>query len=202
MPPSAEVIVVGAGAAGLAAAAELGRAGLRVTVLEARDRIGGRIYTVADCSGMAIELGAEFIHGMSPEIWQPLKAANVKITEGNGESWCHENGLLSPCNCFPKVEKILERMDDKEPDESFCSFLNRCCSGSKSDAEEQAAKERALAYVVGFNAADPDLVGVHWLVKSMRAEERIEGGRAFRGQHGYRALIEIFRQPFIPARDA
>jgi len=132
MSPFADVIVVGAGAAGLAAAAELGRAGLRVTVLEARDRIGGRIYTVSDSSGMAIELGAEFIHGMPPEIWQPLQAANVKITEGNGESWCHENGLLSPCNFFPKVEKILERMDDKEPDESFCSFLNRCCSKSKT----------------------------------------------------------------------
>jgi glycine/D-amino acid oxidase-like deaminating enzyme len=134
------VIVVGAGAAGLAAAAELGRAGLRVTVLEARDRIGGRMFTLSDSSGIAIELGAEFIHGMPPEIWQPLQAANVKITEGNGESWCHENGLLSPCNFFPKVEKILERMDDKEPDESFCSFLNRCCSGSKADAEEQQQK--------------------------------------------------------------
>jgi monoamine oxidase len=197
MSPSADVIVVGAGAAGLAAAAELGRAGLRVTVLEARDRIGGRIYTASDSSGIAIELGAEFIHGMPPEIWQTLQAANVKITEGNGESWCHENGVLSPCNFFPKVEKILERMDDKEPDESFCSFLNRCCSGSKADAEEQAAKERALAYVVGFNAADPDLVGVHWLVNSMRAEERIEGDRAFRAQHGYRDLIEIYRQQLM-----
>jgi monoamine oxidase len=65
---------VGAGAAGLAAAVELGQAGLSVTVLEARDRIGGRIFTQSDpSSGAAIELGAEFIHGLPPEIWQPPK---------------------------------------------------------------------------------------------------------------------------------
>jgi monoamine oxidase len=45
MSISADLIVVGAGAAGLAAAVELGRAGLAVTVLEARERIGGRIFT-------------------------------------------------------------------------------------------------------------------------------------------------------------
>jgi monoamine oxidase len=68
MSTSADVIVVGAGAAGLAAAAELGRAGLRVTLLEARDRIGGRIFTQTDPSGNAIELGDEFIHGLPPEM--------------------------------------------------------------------------------------------------------------------------------------
>jgi monoamine oxidase len=199
MSTSADVIVVGAGAAGLAAAAELGRAGLRVTLLEARDRIGGRIFTQTDPSGTAIELGAEFIHGLPPEIWQPLRAANVKVTEGQGESWCHQNGLLSPCGFFSKVEKILERMDAKEPDESFCSFLNRCCPDSKADPKERDAKERALAYVVGFNAADPDMVGVHWLVNSMGAEERIEGDRAFRAEHGYKDLIEIFLQQLTAA---
>jgi monoamine oxidase len=195
MSISADVIIVGAGAAGLAAAVELGRAGLAATVLEARDRIGGRIFTRSDpASGAAIELGAEFIHGLPPEIWQPLQARNVKITESQGESWCQANGRLSPCDFFSKVEKILQRMDAKKPDESFCSFLNRCCPDSNADA-----KERALASVVGFNAADPDLVSVHWLVNSMRAEERIEGDRAFRARHGYRDLIEIFQQQLTTA---
>jgi len=195
MSISVDAIIVGAGAAGLAAAAELGRAGLAVTVLEARDRIGGRIFTRSDpSSGAAIELGAEFIHGLPPDVWQPLQARNVKITETQGESWCHQNGRLSPCDFFSKVEKILQRMDAAAPDESFCSFLNRCCPDSNA-----SAKERALAYVVGFNAADPDLIGVHWLVNSMRAEERIEGDRAFRARHGYRDLIEIFLQQLTTA---
>lgn len=60
---TAKVIVVGAGAAGLAAARVLARAGLAVTVLEARDRVGGRAYTAYDLAAHPVELGAEFIHG-------------------------------------------------------------------------------------------------------------------------------------------
>jgi monoamine oxidase len=57
------VIVVGAGLAGLTAAYELGRAGFDVTVLEARDRIGGRVYTVRDPfrDGQHAEAGGEYV---------------------------------------------------------------------------------------------------------------------------------------------
>src|SRR5690606_22043770 len=63
-----DVIVIGAGAAGLAAAAAFGEAGVRVLVLEARDRVGGRIHTlhVPDFP-LPIELGAEFVHGRPEE---------------------------------------------------------------------------------------------------------------------------------------
>ena len=59
-----DVAVIGAGAAGLAAARELSGAGRRVVVLEARERIGGRIFTLHPPDfALPIELGAEFIHG-------------------------------------------------------------------------------------------------------------------------------------------
>jgi len=63
-PRKPTVIVIGAGAAGLSAAAALGEAGLAVAVLEARERIGGRIITLRDpvCQS-PVELGAEFVHG-------------------------------------------------------------------------------------------------------------------------------------------
>ena len=63
-PAIVDVIVMGAGAAGLAAAAELARAGRSVLVLEARERVGGRCWT-RRMAGLEIpvELGAEFIHG-------------------------------------------------------------------------------------------------------------------------------------------
>ena len=62
-------IIIGAGAAGLAAARDLSRAGHEVIVLEARDRMGGRVYTHRDPeSPVPIELGAEFVHGKSPAL--------------------------------------------------------------------------------------------------------------------------------------
>src|SRR5258707_7044145 len=69
-----DIVIIGAGAAGLAAAIELGRAGLAVLMLDARNRIGGRIFTLSDPVCHApVELGAEFIHGRPPEIWSLLE---------------------------------------------------------------------------------------------------------------------------------
>lgn len=59
---TAEVIVLGAGAAGLAAAHTLAQAGRRVIVLEARDRLGGRVWTT-DFAGAPMDLGAAWVHG-------------------------------------------------------------------------------------------------------------------------------------------
>ncbi|MDF0529647.1 NAD(P)/FAD-dependent oxidoreductase [Tsukamurella sp. 8F] len=56
-----DVVVVGAGASGLTAASDLAAAGFSVQVIEARDRIGGRIHTVPDRYGHPIEYGAEFV---------------------------------------------------------------------------------------------------------------------------------------------
>ncbi|MEB4211093.1 flavin monoamine oxidase family protein [Mycobacterium sp. 94-17] len=56
-----DVIVVGAGLSGLTAASDIASAGLSVGVIEARDRIGGRIYTISDDFGHPVEFGAEFV---------------------------------------------------------------------------------------------------------------------------------------------
>jgi monoamine oxidase len=187
-----DVIVIGAGIAGLTAAAQLGRAGLSVLILEARDRAGGRIWTLPNSSDrIPIELGAEFIHGFPPEIWQPLQSANVHITEVEGDSWCTE-AQLRPCDFFDEVNQILQKMDDRKPDESFLQFLERTVPDS-GDPRQSNLRQHALNYVSGFNAADPALVGVHWLAKEMRAEEVIDGQRAFRSSNGYTDLLAIAR---------
>ena len=190
-----EIVIIGAGIAGLAAAAKLGDAGFSVLVLEARDRIGGRIFTQKDTtSEFPIELGAEFIHGLVPEIFEPLLENGSEITEVEGQSWCVAPEGLAPCKFFPQVDAILEKMNDAAPDESFLAFLERCFPNPDHEQKLEKAKRRAIAYVSGFNAADPGLVGTHWLVRGMRAEKKVEGHRAFRSGNGYEDLLNAFRK--------
>jgi monoamine oxidase len=65
-PPALDALVIGAGAAGLAAAAALRAAGLSVAVLEARPRLGGRVWTDTGLGGLPLDLGASWIHGAGP----------------------------------------------------------------------------------------------------------------------------------------
>ena len=186
---STDVIVIGAGMAGLAAARELTRAGLQVEILEARDRIGGRVHTVRDPSlDYPVEMGAEFVHGLAPEIWLPLQHKNLNVTEVEGDLWCALDGKLQPCNFFAQADKILSAMNDEDPDQSFLTFLDRRFPGS----DHAEAKEWATRYVSGFNAANPADISVHWLVHNREAEEQIEGDRAFRIAGGYQKLLDIF----------
>jgi monoamine oxidase len=189
-----DVLILGAGVAGLSAALELARAGLRVEIIEARDRVGGRVFTKHDPTlNHSIELGAEFVHGLGAEIWLPAQQHNLKMTEVDGDLWCSLDGKLQPCNFFAQADKILEAMDDRDPDESFLDFLKRRFPADEhKGGENEDAKRWATGYVSGFNAADPAEVSVHWLVHSREAEEQIEGDRAFHIVSGYQKLLDLF----------
>jgi monoamine oxidase len=76
-PP--DVVVIGAGMAGVSAARELARAGVAVLVVEGRDRVGGRIHSVRDFCPLPVEAGAEFVHGVNAETWPDVRAAGLAV---------------------------------------------------------------------------------------------------------------------------
>ncbi|MFL6193005.1 MAG: flavin monoamine oxidase family protein [Thermoanaerobaculia bacterium] len=153
-----DVAVVGAGVAGLAAAGKLQSEGLRVAVFEARDRIGGRIFTHRDeRMPVPIELGAEFIHGEAPETQRILDAARLLSFEVSGEHWRAGPGRLRRANGFwASIDRVLKKIDPEGPDQSFADFLARRPGGPSLAKDRTAARE----FVQGFHAADPDQIGI------------------------------------------
>ncbi|GAA3725215.1 monoamine oxidase [Spinactinospora alkalitolerans] len=81
MQEKTDVVIVGAGVAGLVAARELGRSGLRVTVLEARDRLGGRVWT-DERLGRALEIGGTWMHWVQPHVWAEITRYGLSVTRG------------------------------------------------------------------------------------------------------------------------
>ena len=148
-----DVVVIGAGVAGLAAARALRRAGLEVTVLEARERIGGRVLTVRDARApLPIELGAEFLHGEAQGVADVAREARLTIVDVTGEHLRASKGRLTPIEDFEgDVARVFARLDGRRtPDRSFDDFLATRPGGAG------AADDRAMAreYVEGFHAAD------------------------------------------------
>lgn len=185
MPEQADIIVIGAGAAGLAATAELTRAGLDVALLEARERLGGRIFTVRDpACEVPLELGAEFVHGRPPEIGRFVQQGGLDLREVVGEDFCLRSSSIVPCDFFDEVEGLLSRMKGIRHEQSFDDFLAGCCP----EAPEEI-RRWTRAYIEGFNAADAGQVSVQSLQREAAAEEEIDGERAFRIVGGYDHLL-------------
>lgn len=184
-----EVIVLGAGAAGLAAAAELARAGRSALVLEARSRVGGRCFT-RRMPGLAIpvELGAEFIHGEAAPTRALLRAARRAAVDAVREQRTLENGRLRAVNGFIEAQRAVQGAS-LDADMSFHEFLR---------GRDVPQKTRTLAtlMVQGFDAADPRRVSARSII-----EEWGEGGELGhsqpRPQGGYGPLLDALARTLI-----
>src|SRR3984893_12257120 len=124
-----DVVIIGAGVSGLAAASELRKSGLSCVILEARDHVGGRAWTRHEPDLSApIELGAEFIHGRVPETFELLRGAGKAALDTYGGHWTlrHRKLVRTTEDLFGAIQAALERSNVlKEPDISFETWLSR-----------------------------------------------------------------------------
>jgi monoamine oxidase len=201
---SYDVLVLGAGIAGLAAARALADAGRRVAVVEARGRIGGRIFThhvLTRNPGepVSIELGAEFIHGLPPVTWDLIKEAHLDTYELDGAQLSFaRGGFQSSGEDYGEGVSVIDEMMrwlERQPrgtDLTFEEYLDRAgIDGSR--------RKRATAYVEGFNAADSHVISVAALAQQQLAEDKVQSDRLFHVEAGYDALPTFLSDRFRAA---
>ena len=197
-----DVLILGAGAAGLAAARDLSHAGLRVSVIEARPRVGGRILTLHDPrSPVPLELGAEFIHGEGAETLPLAQAAGLAVLELPGTHETATAGRFKPMGDFWELvdrmnHDLARRLAGRGKDFPVSEYLD--------SARVPAARRGMLRdFVQGFYAAHPDRLSAQSLAVEADGggdEEDEVGGQQFRIANGGDALMKWLRDGLDPDR--
>ena len=187
MPPTdADILIIGAGGAGLAAAAELARCRRRVLVLEARDRIGGRIWAqhLPDLA-VPIEYGAEFIHGHALTTMDILRRGGKTALESTDTHVSLRAGEAATGNdFFHDVQRaMLTSAQLQRQDLSFDAFLDQ----SQSLSAEARAYARMMAE--GFDAADTRRASARAIVAEWTSGMLSDDAPQARPQGGYDALL-------------
>ncbi len=156
LPGMVDVLVIGAGAAGLAAANELSRAGATVKILEARKRIGGRVWTAPSSDPFVpFELGAEFVHGANETLWDFIRKARLGIRKVANHHWAYPPLVKHP-EFWPTMEKCISEVDRNTEDKSFDEYL---CDRERPCRDEWMIR----LFVEGFDAADTKMISSHSL---------------------------------------
>ena len=171
--------MIGAGVAGLAAARELELRGHRAVLLEARDRIGGRVHTLRPRGWpMPVEAGAEFVHGRPKALLPHLRHAR-EVRGGH-----YLSGLARGDDLWESVMEKVSRLPARR-ERPVREALETASWWWRASADE---RRLAADYLEGFNAAPIDRASVKAIVQQMRAAERIDGDRIARLPRGYDAV--------------
>lgn len=172
------IIVIGAGASGLMAASILAEKKYDVTLVEARNRIGGRIHTTNPGFSRPLEEGAEFIHGKQPLTLKLLKASNTRKTKLAGKYYQLWNGAVEKGDFFDDDWKhITKALANLKEDTNMADLLNRKFPGDK----HAELRKKVRGFVQGYDAADMNRVSAialrkEWSESDNDHQYRIEGG--------------------------
>jgi monoamine oxidase len=179
-----DVIVIGAGAAGLIAAWELVQTGKRTAVIEAKDRVGGRAHTIHDNNfELPVELGAEFVHGDLELTKTLLKKAGVEKYKVSGDIWQNEDESLDEQSDFIEDFSALnKKFKELREDISVAEFINDFLKGD----EFEEARFTLKNYVEGYYAADTHKASTF----SLREELTTSDDEQYRIEGGYIKLID------------
>jgi monoamine oxidase len=185
-----DVIVVGGGVAGLAAAGRLAEAGRRVILLEARARLGGRVHTVLDPGSQhPIELGAEFVQGKSADLIQVLQDARLSLQELPER---HVRGAGYGAELHDDAESLVDRLLQltlpKVGDVPVAQAIRQQAPTDFTSDEI----ETLTAYLEGFHAADLQRFGTAALAENQAAVMR-DGPQIVRLEGGYGRLVSALR---------
>ena len=189
-----DVAIIGAGAAGLAAARDLSGSGSTICILEARQRAGGRIHSIhLPDLPLPIELGAEFIHGEAEETFGIVEAAALQACElPDNHWWVSKDGDWSQVRDFwGEIGKVQSQIARLKNDVSFADFL----SSRRSLAPR--VRELARQFVEGYHAAHADRISAKALGSADSEQER---PKQFRILGGYDALVEWLRAGIDPEK--
>jgi monoamine oxidase len=179
-----DVVIVGAGAAGLAAAEDLTREGLSIVLVEARSRIGGRIWTRHPRgSPTPIELGPEFVHGRSDLLFEIAREAGLLIGRLPGvHAEISASGWRRSKDYWERFEKIARQMRSSGRDRSVAEFL-------KSRRRMPGAQKKLVASIVeGYDAAFLDRASERALSTAGESPFDPEEAEQFRLLSGYGAV--------------
>lgn len=177
-----DVIIIGAGAAGLAAGQALRAAGYTPLILEARDRIGGRIWT--DQTHGPVELGAEFIHGDRAATWPAVRAAGLRTVGWGPDRRFAVGGRILPEDdpLAGRVNRLYEAATSYHGPEISTAALLRSMA-----APDDPALTIALRWLANMEGADPARLSA--LALTREREMSTNGERNFHIVEGYDRVV-------------
>lgn len=190
-----DIIIIGGGAAGLMAARELSREGLKVVLLEARNRLGGRINTLYDAGfSIPVEAGAEFLHGIVPFTKQLMDECGLKSADMEGEMWEWEKGelKLNEGELIENTEELQKALEEIQQDMSVSDFLQRHFPG----AEHENMRKSVKGLIEGYEAADMDKASI----LSMRGDLMTNDEEDGRIVEGYGKIIDHLAEQCLKQR--